>query len=165
METTMLREIQRLRMMTVGELREEWKRLYGEETRSRNRDFLWRRLAWRVQELAHGGLSGRARAKIEELAPAAFMRAQVPKGFEPPSPVPEPRQEKPRTVRDPRLPSVGTVIVRRWRGRDLRLVVLEDGYEMDGAHYGSFTEAARAATGSHWNGRLFWGVTQRSRRK
>ncbi len=165
MDKSMLGEINRLRQMTVGELREEWLRLYGEPSRSRNRDFLWRRLAWRVQELAVGGLSDAAKGRIVELAPATFTRTQVRRGFQLPDGDAGPPPAKPKTFRDARLPSPGTVIVRRWRGRDLRLVVLQDGFELDGVRYGSLSEAARAATGSHWNGRLFWGVTQRSRRK
>ena len=64
MDTSMLGRINALRRMTVGELRDEWFRLYGEPTRSRNRDYLFRRLAWRVQELQHGGLSDRARRGV-----------------------------------------------------------------------------------------------------
>ena len=60
METSVIRRIHRLRQMTVGELRIEWLKLYGEPSRNRNRDYLWRRLAWHVQEIAHGGLSNRA---------------------------------------------------------------------------------------------------------
>src|SRR5512136_1214484 len=113
--------------MTVGELRARWVELYGEESRSRNRDYLWRRLAWRVQELAHGGLSDAAKAKIAELAPTTFSRARVPDGFQPLATDAAPVERPPRTTRDPRLPSPGTVITRRWRGRELRLFVLDDG--------------------------------------
>ena len=67
------------------------------------------------------------------------------------------------TRRDPRLPSPGSTIVRECRGRTLRLNVLDDGFELDGSHYDSLSEAARAATGAHWNGRLFWGLSKRSR--
>jgi hypothetical protein len=67
--------------------------------------------------------------------------------------------------RDPRLPSPGTVITRSYRGRELRLLVLDEGYELDGVHYGSLTEAARAVTGSHWGGPLFWGLVQRKRKR
>ncbi len=68
-------QIQALKMMSVAELQARWRELYGEDTRSRNREFLWRRLAWRVQELSHGGISDRARARIAELAPDGFERA------------------------------------------------------------------------------------------
>jgi len=160
MESSVIRRIHALRQMTVGELQIEWQRLYGEPSRSRNRDFLWRRLAWRVQELALGGLSERARARLEELAPDGFVRARTPSvGRDVTEPAPVEKR-----VRDMRLPSPGTVISRRWRDRDLRLVVRADGFELDGVVHRSLTEAARAATGSHWNGKLFWGVTQRKRR-
>ena len=57
MQGSVIAQIEALRKMTVGDLRREWERLYGEPTRSCNREYLWRRLAWRVQELAYGGLS------------------------------------------------------------------------------------------------------------
>ena len=165
MQASVIARIQALQRMSVGELRHEWERLYGEPTRSRNRDFLWRRLAWRVQELALGGLSDAAKSRIAELAPTAFSRARVPNGFTPPAADAAPVERPTRTTRDPRLPSPGTVITRPWHGRDLRLLVLDDGYELNGVRYASLTEAARAATGSRWNGRLFWGLTERKRRK
>ena len=166
MDKSTLGEISRLRTLTVGQLREEWKRLHGgEETRSRNKDFLWRRLAYRIQEIQSGSLSDRAKARLEELAPTTFVRAQVPPVAVPEAvPIQDVTPTRPKTVRDARLPSVGTIISRRWHGRELRLLVLEDGYELDGVRYDSLSEAARAVTGAHWNGKLFWGVSQRKRR-
>jgi hypothetical protein len=161
----MLGEINRLRQMSVAQLQAEWLRLYGEPSRSRNRDFLFRRLAWRVQELAHGGLSDRAKTRLEELAPDSFIRARVPASaptLAHEAPSPRERVER-RPVRDPRLPTPGTVITRTYRDRELRLTVLDDGFELDGARYGSLSEAARAVTGQHWNGRLFFGLTPRKR--
>lgn len=158
----MLNEIQRLRSMTVSELREQWLRLYGEPSRSRNRDYLWRRLAWRVQEQQLGGLSDRAKTRIEELAPDGFMRARTPVMELPETPAPEP-DPAPRSKRDLRLPAVGTIISRTYRDRELRLLVLDDGFELDGTRYDSLSEAARAVTGSHWNGPLFFGLRQRKR--
>src|SRR2546426_12412661 len=61
-------QIDALRRMTVGELKVKWRELYGEDTRSCNRVYLWRRLAWRVPELAYGGLSERAKARLAELS-------------------------------------------------------------------------------------------------
>ncbi len=165
MEGSVIREIQRLRKMNVAELRAKWVELYGEESRSQNRDFLFRRLAWRIQELAYGGLSETAKERIVALAPETFVRARVPVGFRPPALAPAAAETPPRTVRDPRLPTPGTVISRQYHGPELRLVVLDDGYEFDGVRYASLSEAARAITGARWNGRLFWGVTLRNRRK
>jgi hypothetical protein len=163
---SMLSEISKLRNMSVGQLRDEWFRLYGQATASRNRDYLWRRLAWRVQELALGGLSDRAKARIAELASDGFTRARIPAAAGAPrdnAPTAEPTPT-PRTVRDRRLPSPGTVISRSYHGRELRLLVLDDGFELDGTRYGSLSEAARAITGQHWNGRLFFGLVQRRRK-
>jgi hypothetical protein len=160
MGTSMLGEIQRLRGMTVAELQVEWTRLYGEPSRSRNRDYLVRRLCWRLQERELGGLSDRARARIEELAPGGFERARTPV-------VPRdvaPRAPRVARIRDARRPTTGTVIVREYRGRQLRLTVLDDGFELDGVVHASLSEAARAVTGSRWNGRLFWGLTERKRK-
>ena len=163
MGTTVMAQIAGLRKMTVAQLRCEWERLYGEPTRSRNRDYLFRRLAWRVQELADGGLSGRAKARINDLAPDQFTRTRTPRealDAAVATNVPETSKSK----RDPRLPAPGTVITRPYRGRELRLLVLDDGFELDGVHYHSLSEAARAVTGSRWNGRLFWGLTERKRK-
>ena len=97
MDTSIIGQIAAFRRMTVGELRVEWERLFGESTRSRNRTYLSKRLAWRVQQLAHGGLSERAKARIEELAPDGFVRARPPAQTaavadpEPPQPPPRPR--------------------------------------------------------------------------
>ncbi|MBZ5637435.1 MAG: DUF2924 domain-containing protein [Acidobacteriia bacterium] len=164
MEGSVIREIQRLRAMSVGELREEWRRLHGEDCRSKSKDFLYRRLCWKTQELAYGGLSAAAKTRIAELAPDTFVRARVPIGLAPPAVEPALVEEPPLTRRDPRLPSPGTVISRQYHGRELRLLVLDDGYELEGVRYASLTEAAKAATGSHWNGKLYWGVTQRKRK-
>ncbi len=164
METTMLRELQRIQRLSVGELQAEWSKLYGgEPCRSRNRTYLVKRLCWRVQELAHGGLSDGARARIDQLAPDPFTRSRTPRealdaaAANKAKPAPGPK-------RDPRLPAPGTLITRTYRGRELHLLVLDDGFELGGQHYRSLSEAARAVTGSKWNGRLFWGLTQRRRK-
>lgn len=163
-DRSMLAEIAKLKRMPVAELRLEWRRLYGEETRSRNRDYLWKRLAWRIQELAYGGLDEATKQRLAELAPETYVRARRPANFDPdqmvdPAPPPPPT----KSARDQRLPAPGSVITRRWRGRDLRLLVREEGFELDGAVYGSLSEAARGVTGARWNGRLFWGLTARKR--
>ena len=162
MNTSIPQQIACFKAMTVGELRVEWERLYGEPTRSRNRDFLWRRLAWRIQEVALGGLPDAASARILELAPTTFVRSQVPPGF-----TPDAREGTappgPDTRRDPRLPSPGSTLVRRYKDTDVRVLVLDDGFEWDGRHFDTLSEVAFAVTGSKWNGWLFFGLTVRKR--
>ncbi len=161
MDTSIIGEINWLREMTAAQLRVAWERLFGEPTRSNNRQYLWRRLAWRVQELAYGGLTAETKARIVELAPATLSRPSMPPGFKPPLEREAPPGSK--TRRDPRLPSPGSIIVREYRGQTLRLKVLDDGFDLDGVHYDSLSEAARVVTGQRWNGPLFWGLRKRSR--
>ena len=163
---SMLAEMSRLRQMTVTQLQVRWRELYGEESRSRNRDYLWRRLAWRVQELAHGGLSDRARARVGELGPDVFPRACPPRDFGPAMETSSAaRVAEARLVRDLRLPSVGTILTRQYRGKEIRVVTLEDGFEWNGRRFGSLSEVARAVTGQHWSGPFFFGLRTRTRRK
>jgi hypothetical protein len=161
---SIINDIQALQRMTVGQLRVEWERLYGEPTRSRNRTYLWRRLAWRVQELSLGGLSDGTRERILALAPASCSRPQMPPGYLPaPDEGPTPPGLTP--TRDPRLPSPGSTIVREYRGQTLHLQVLDDGFELGGVRYDSLSEAARVVTGQRWNGPLFWGLRERKRKR
>ena len=106
MSESIINEIQALQRMTVAQLRVRWTELYGEETRSRNRTYLWRRLAWRVQELQLGGLPDAAKARILDLAPATLSRPTMPPGFVP-APGERHMSPGPTTKRDPRLPAPG----------------------------------------------------------
>lgn len=166
--TTLLRELQRIQRLSVNELRLEWSKLFdGEPCRSRNRSFLVKRLCWRTQELRHGGLSDRAKIRIAELATDTWARSRTPREAlqdATAANVKSITEETLRPKRDPRLPSPGTVITRQYKGRELRLTVHEDHFELDGQSFGSLSEAARHVTGSRWNGRLFWGLTQRRRK-
>jgi hypothetical protein len=155
-------EIQALQRMTVGQLRVRWLELYGEETRSRNRTYLWRRLAWRVQERALGGLPDSAKARIVEISPATFVRSQLPPGFPPADGMVLSSPGSPAR-RDPRLPSPGSTILRKYKGEDVRVLVMADGFEWDGRQFDSLSEVALAVTGSKWNGWLFFGLTDRKR--
>ena len=159
MDKSMLSQISALQRMSVADLQAEWLRLYGEPSRSRNRDYLWKRLSWRVQELVGGGLSDTSKQRIDALAADGFIRATTPAVATGGA-----VSDAPRPRRDPRLPAPGTVLVRQYRGRELRLVVHDDHFELDGQSFRSLSEAARHVTGSRWNGRLFWGLTRRKRK-
>ena len=141
-------QIEALRGMTVGQLRLKWRELYGEDTRSGNREYLWRRLAWRVQELAYGGLSERAQARIKELGDDLRML---------PSRRWQPAQGP---VRDRRIPKAGVVLSRHYHGQEIRVTVLEDGFEWNGHRFKSLSALAREVTGQRWNGFLFFGLTK-----
>lgn len=141
-------QVAELQHLSPGELRSRFAELYGAETKSRNRRWLFRRIAWRLQALAEGDLSERARRRAAELANDADLRVVPPKGVAAPS--------SGREKRDPRLPVIGTVIRRPYRGQVVEVRVLEDGVEHDGSIYKTLTAAARAITGTHINGFAFF---------
>ena len=144
--------IARLQEMSVGELREEWRKLYGEEPRSRHRVGLWKRLAWRIQELEFGGLSDRAKKRLEELMPTAELALRVPRDFMKGTELP------PRAIHDKRIPPPGTVLLRVYKGQRIAVTVLEDGFEWEGKQLRSLSAVAKEVTGAHWNGPLFFGL-------
>ena len=159
-------QILALQKMTVGQLREKWIELYREPTRSCNRAFLWKRLAWRVQELAYGGLSERAKARIAELNHDGDLRFLPPRRWDPDAIVAlgATSGQGARPVRDPRLPSPGAVITRQYRSQEIRVTVLEKGFEYQGRPFNSLSAVAKAVTGQKWNGWLFFGLTRRNGR-
>ena len=147
--------IARLQEMSVGELREEWRRLYAEEPRSRHRVWLWRRLAWRIQELEYGGLSDRAKKRLEELMPRAELALRVPRGFMKGTDLP------PRAIRDKRIPPPGTVLLRSYKGQGIAVTVLENGFAWEGREYRSLSAIAKDVTGAHWNGLRFFALDRK----
>ena len=78
-ETAMRKQIDELSRMTVGQLRQKYLGVFGEESRSNHKQFLFRRIAWRIQALAEGGLSERARRRALEIANDADLRIRAPK--------------------------------------------------------------------------------------
>src|SRR5713101_6136917 len=160
-------QIADLQRMTVRELQEQWKNLYaGEETRSCNKQYLFRRLCWRIQELQFGGLSERAKTRISELNRDDDLRFLPPRGWNP-STIAAPAPTSSRcghAVRDPRLPSPGSVITRQYHGQEIRVTVLEKGFEWEGCPYRSLSAVARDVCGQRWNGFLFFQLATRRRK-
>jgi len=150
----MQKELAALCQMTTGELARRYAELFGETTRSRNRAYLVRKIAWKLQALAEGDLSDRARRRAEELAQGTPLRVMPPKARRSP-PVGEVVTSSPPTV-DRRLPPPGTAMIRRYKGRMLQVVVLTDGFEFEGRRYPSLSAVAKAITGSHINGYRFF---------
>ncbi len=158
-----IRDLQR---MTVGELREKWVEVFGEPCRSHNRAYLWKRIAWRIQVNAEGGLSDRAKDRARELYREADIRLRPPRGaFDDAGGPGKAKMAAPGRRRDPRLPAPGTVITREYRSQEITVTVLEDGFEYEGRPYRSLSAIAEAVTGSHWNGYGFFGLKGRNGRK
>jgi hypothetical protein len=161
MNTDTYKEIMSLSRMTVGELREKYLEVFGEETRSHHKDFLRKRIAWRLQALAEGDLSERARRRAEELADDADLRIRAPRARHKSGSA----EERDRSVRgrlpasrDRRLPLPGTLLVREYKGQSVVVKVLDEGFEYEGRRYKSLSAIAREVTGTKWNGFLFFGL-------
>ena len=150
------REVAALPRMTVKQLREKYAEVFGEETPGHNKAWLLKRVAWRLQALAEGDLSERARRRAAALAQDADLRINPP----PVKPAQAPGEEAPgRVLRfqpDDRLPPPGTILTRKYKGETLQVQVLPDGFAHEGQVYPSLSAVARAITGSHCNGYLFF---------
>jgi hypothetical protein len=151
------RELARLERMTIPELRRRYLEVFGEEASSHNKVSLVRRLAWRLQSLAEGGLSERAQRRAQELANDADIRMKAPTTLALPEPAPErTTMQAVRFQSDDRLPPPGTIISRKYKGQTLQVKVLPQGFEYAGEVYASLSAVAKAITGSHCNGFLFF---------
>jgi len=151
------KEVAALKRMTVRELRMRYTEVFGEETRAGNKPWLVKRVAWRLQSLAEGDLSERARQRAAELANDADVRLSPPKA-KPMSSAPAKRTNTAALVvnGDARLPPPGTVITREYKGQTLQVKVLPKGFEFEGDVYKSLSAVAKAITGQHCNGYYFF---------
>lgn len=147
------KELAVLKRMTVPDLRRRYAEASGESTTSRHKQFLIRRILWRMQANEEGGLSERARQRAEELAAESDLRLTAPRmpaatGLGAVSAI--------QLSHDDRLPIPGATIVRRYRGEDVQVRVLPDGFEYEGEVYRTLSAVAKRVTGTHWNGYHFF---------
>jgi hypothetical protein len=159
MDLNVPREVAALQRLTVAELRQRYAEVFGEVTAANNRAWMVKRIAWRLQAKAEGDLSERARQRAAELANDADLRLNPPRAKDGAG-APERTVNKPLPSQpDHRLPPPGTVLTRRYRGQNLQVQVLARGFEFEGKVYGSLSAVAKAITGSHCNGFLFFRMT------
>ena len=130
-----------LKTMPLPDLKNEWRTLFGAEPPGYNRRYLARRLAYRIQELAYGGLKPETRKRLEALG-EQFADRNITS----------------RRIRDDVMPIAGTRLLREWQGVEHAVTVLTEGYEWQGRPYRSLSAVARAITGTRWNGPLFFGL-------
>jgi hypothetical protein len=119
------------------------------ESRSNNKKFLVRRVAWRMQANAEGGLSERALERAVAVAEEAELRIRAPQSFS---------KELAQGNRDPRLLAVGTCLTREFQGRTVSVEVLENGFRYQEQIYRSLSAVARQVSGVQWNGFAFFSL-------
>ena len=146
MSEMVLAQLAALKTTSTADLKTQWRKLNGSEPPPYNRRFLESRLAYRIQELAFGGLKPATVRKLEALG--------------------EQIDGKRSGKRKPRMdakPIAGTRLLREWKGTMQTVTVLADGYEWQGRPYQSLSAIARAITGTRWNGLVFFGLKNQQR--
>ena len=133
-----------LKTAATPALKQQWRALFGTEPPPYNRRVLESRLAYRIQELAYGGLKPETLARLEALGD------QLDGG-----------KITVRRMRGDDKPIAGTRLIREWQGVEHTVTVLNDGYEWQGRPYRSLSAIARAITGTRWNGWVFFGLKNR----
>jgi Protein of unknown function (DUF2924) len=131
-----------LNELTPQQLRDEWRRLYRGQPPRLSRDLLIRTIAYRMQELAYGGLSKATQRKLDALTKELKGKGSI--------------VVTPGTSLRP-----GTRLVREWRGKTHTVAVAEDGFEYAGKTFPSLTKIAHTITGAHWSGPRFFGLIRK----
>jgi hypothetical protein len=138
---TVLGRLAQLKTTPTPVLKKQWRDLFDTEPPPYNRRFLESRLAYRIQELAYGGLKPETIERLEALG------EQLDGG-----------NIAVRRARADEQPITGTRLVREWQGVEHTVTVLKDGFEWQGRPYKSLSAIARAITGTRWSGPLFFGL-------
>jgi hypothetical protein len=149
----------------VPALQARYREICGQPTRCAHKEWLYRRIVWQLQAQALGGLSERALRRVRQIADEADLRSGPNQGFwswTEPARVGQPSSGT-VGVRLERTPQPGTLLRRRYQGREVTVQVRQDGFEYQSRLYRSLSAIAREITGTQWNGWAFFGLTERRR--
>ena len=162
MSVTIEQHQKRLEKLSIAELRLEYEKVFGEITTTRHGRHIIKRILWQMQANLYGGLSEEALKRANELADLNRLRQTSPR-LKPPS-------ENAQTVSRP-LPQAitgnqsdiapGTQLERMYKGQRIVVTIMENGVRWNGELYRSLSAVAKAVTGNHWNGKLFFGLTKK----
>jgi hypothetical protein len=155
------KEVAQMQRMTIRELQEKFIEVCGEQPRTHNRQWMIKRLAWKLQAREYGGLSEQALRRAAEIADAcdlSDLRLTAPRSLELSESI-APTTLPPSV--DSRLPMAGTLLTRRYKGATIQVKVLNGGFEFEGERFKSLSAVAHRVTGSRWNGYLFFGLTKK----
>ena len=154
---TLSEQLVALEQMTVGELAEKFREVFGFPTRTRNKSYLRKRLSWQIQAAEGGPVAARPRqnrgagtAGSGSVAARAGIRRCARRW-----------RADPGTTTRSRLPAIGSTVVRVHQGVEHQVTVLADGFEYQGQRHASLSQIARLITGTPWNGFLFFGLQRR----
>lgn len=145
-----------IQKMTMGELAGKYAALFGIKASTNNRKFIERKIAYQMQELSSGGIHSEIKSKIESL-----IRTYDPVN----KAVGRTNSGKTESGRDLRLPMPGSFIMKTYKGKRLEVKVLENGFEYEKTVYKNLSAVAKAITGAHWNGFIFFGLKSHDKRQ
>ena len=145
MADSILAQLAALKTAPIGALKQKWRDLFEKEPPPFNRRYLESRLAYRVQELAYGGLKPETVERLNALADELEGNTKI-------------RNRQPET-----RPIAGTRLIREWKGSEHCVTVRTDDFEYDGRPYKSLSAIARTITGTRWNGLVFFGLKNQGR--
>jgi len=160
-EENLKAELGGLDRLTMTQIRERYLERFPDEFGTPHRQYLLRRIAWRLQAAAYGGISDAALARALEIADEAELKGKPRPALVPIEPERQGTRKRPRTRQDVRLPPLGTELTRFYRDRTIVTTIAAKGFLYKGQTYPSLSSVARAATGTRWNGLLFFGLAKR----
>jgi Protein of unknown function (DUF2924) len=145
MNNSVLTQLAALKSAPIADLKQKWRDLFDREAPPYNRRFLESRLAYRIQELAYGGLSAEALERLDALAGELEGKS---------------RRRSALASR----PIAGTCLIREWKGVEHRVTVGHSDFEYQGRPYRSLSAIAKCITGTQWNGLVFFGLKNTRKR-
>jgi hypothetical protein len=160
MQESLLSQIMALREMSTKELQKSYENLFdGKKASSNNKIYLWRKIAYRIQELEYKGISEEAKGRIKEIMEECdpINNRTLRPDYNSKEKFQTPKR-KPSTLRDKRLPIPGTIVRKEYKGNHIQVEVLENGFEYNGRKYKSLSAIAKEITRAHWNGYLFFNL-------
>jgi hypothetical protein len=158
MSLNIKQEVARMKSMPTAELRDHFETVCLEPPRSRNRDWMIKKIAWRLQANEQGGLPERVRQRALAMADDADLRKRPPQSFTDQISLAVEQTTVIDTGRDPRLPPSGAHLYKTYKGKKLAVYVGENTCEFNGTTYGTLSAVAKAISGSHVNGFTFFGL-------
>ena len=158
MSLNIKQEVARMKSMATAALQEYFETVCLEPPRSRNRDWMMKKIAWRLQANIEGGLPERVRQRALEMADDADLRKRPPLSFTKEIALACDKTTVLDSGRDPRLPPPGDELHKVYKGKKLVVLVGENTFEFNGTTYGTLSAVAKAISGSHVNGFTFFGL-------
>lgn len=152
---TVPEQLAALKKMKVSELREVYLEVFDVPSRSRNKDYLYKKVALGIQDREEP-LSTKTKKRLKKISGKSLTKRRRSSR--------RPKQDSTTFERDPRLPEAGTVLTKEFQEEEFSVTILTDGFEYDGKRYRSLSGVAREISGTNWNGFTFFGLSKRGKK-